>query len=113
MHKSIPIVVITLLLIASPLMMTGTLNSNIFTKAMAIEEDYGIYETDEHTAYAMDIANGYGEGDEYESSSSSSSYTDDNDYKSKNSDFIKKIICDNINSNQNGLKGTNDLSALL
>jgi hypothetical protein len=39
MHKSIPIAVITLLLIASPLMMFGTFDSNIFSKAMAIEED--------------------------------------------------------------------------
>jgi hypothetical protein len=39
MHKSIPIAVITLLLIASPLMMFGTSNSDIFSKAMAIEED--------------------------------------------------------------------------
>ena len=90
-------------------MMFGTSNPNIFTKAMAIEEEYGFYETDEYTTYAMDIANGY--GDEYESPSSS--YTNDNDYNSKYNDFIKKIKCDNINSNLNGLEGTPDLSSLL
>src|SRR5918993_65075 len=39
MHKSISIAVIALFLIASPSMMFGTSNSNIFSKAMAIEED--------------------------------------------------------------------------
>jgi hypothetical protein len=39
MHKSLTTAVLALLLIASPLMMFGTSNSNIFSKAMAIEED--------------------------------------------------------------------------
>src|ERR671913_2530644 len=39
MHKSISIAVIALFLIASPSMMFGTSNSNLFSKAMAIEED--------------------------------------------------------------------------
>jgi hypothetical protein len=107
MHKSIPISTIALLLIASPLMMVGTHNSNILTKAMAIEEDYGHYETDEYTTYATDIADRY--GDEYESPS----HTNDNNYKSQNAELIKKIKCNNINSNINGLQGTPDLSALL
>jgi hypothetical protein len=108
MHKSIPISIIALLLIVSPLTMVGTSDFNIFTKAMAIEED-GFYEAEanEDTTYAMEMANGY--GDEYESQS----YTNDNNYESQNSDFIKKIKCNNINSNINGLEGTPDLSALL
>src|SRR5687768_14005030 len=39
MHKSLPIAVIALFLIASPLTMFGTINSNLFSKAMAIEQD--------------------------------------------------------------------------
>ena len=39
MHKSVTTALIALLLIASPLMMFGTSDSNIFSKAMAIEED--------------------------------------------------------------------------
>src|SRR5688500_18085726 len=39
MHKSISIAIIALFLIASPSMMFGTSNSNLFSKAMAIEED--------------------------------------------------------------------------
>ena len=39
MHKLVTTALIALLLIASPLMMFGTSDSNIFSKAMAIEED--------------------------------------------------------------------------
>src|SRR5687768_18212067 len=39
MHKSLPIAVIALFLIASPSIMFGTSNSNLFSKAMAIEQD--------------------------------------------------------------------------
>src|SRR5688500_587333 len=39
MHKSLTTALIALLLIASPLMMFGTSDSNIFSKAMGIEED--------------------------------------------------------------------------
>ena len=39
MHKSLTTALIALLLIASPLMMFGTSDSNIFSKAVAIEED--------------------------------------------------------------------------
>src|SRR5215213_4377564 len=39
MHKSISIAVIALFLIASPSIMFGTSNSNLFSKAMAIEEE--------------------------------------------------------------------------
>src|ERR671910_829326 len=39
MHKSIPLAVIALFLIASPSIMFGTSNSNLFSKAMAIEQD--------------------------------------------------------------------------
>src|SRR5919112_1642486 len=39
MHKSIPLAVIALFLIASPSIMFGSSNSNLFSKAMAIEED--------------------------------------------------------------------------
>src|SRR5215217_1790944 len=38
MHKSIPIAVIALFLIASPSIMFGTSNSNLFSKAMATED---------------------------------------------------------------------------
>src|SRR5215213_1362393 len=107
MHKSIPISIIALLLIALPLAMFGTSNSNLFSKAMAIEEEDGFYEANEYTTYAMEMANEY--GDEYKSPS----YTNDNNYKSENSGFIKKIKCNNINSNLNGIEGTPDLSALL
>src|SRR5918993_273537 len=107
MHKSIPISIIALLLIASPLMMIGNSNSSIFSKAMAIEEEDGYYEANEYTTYAMEMANEY--GDEYKSPS----YTNDNNYKSQNTELIKKIKCNNINSNLNGLEGTPDLSALL
>ena len=53
--------------------------------------DYG-YQTDQYENYANDMAN-------------------DNYYKSQSSDFIKKIKCNNINSNFNGVVaniGTND-----
>ncbi len=62
-------------------------NSNV----MAIGEDYD-YEADQYEKYGMDMAN-------------------DNYYKSKGSDFIKKINCNNINSNFNGVEaniGTGD-----
>ena len=39
MHKLVTTALIALLLIASPLMMFGTSDSSIFSKAMAIEED--------------------------------------------------------------------------
>src|ERR671912_422533 len=39
MHKSIPLAVIALFLIASPSIMFGSSNSNLFSKAMAIEQD--------------------------------------------------------------------------
>ena len=39
MHNSVTTALIALLLIASPLMMFGTSDSNIFSKAVAIEED--------------------------------------------------------------------------
>src|SRR5512145_2986749 len=38
MHKSIFIAVVAIFLIASPYMMFGTLNSNMFSNAMAIKE---------------------------------------------------------------------------
>ena len=87
MHKSIPISIIALLLIALPLAMFGTSNSNLFSKAMAIEEEDGFYEANEYTTYAMEMANEYGD-DEYKSPSA----TNDNNYNTENSDFIKKIV---------------------
>ena len=69
MHKSVSI--LTIFLIASPLIIFGP-NSNIFSNAMAVENDYYYDETDQYENYAMDMAN-------------------DNYYKSQGSDFIKKI----------------------
>jgi hypothetical protein len=40
-------------------------------------------------------------------------YQSDNSYKSKDSDFIKKIKCNNINSNLNGIESTTDVNGLL
>jgi len=108
MHKSIPISIIALLLIASPLAMFGNPNSNLFSKAMAIEEEEGFYEANEYTTYGMEMANEYG-NDEYKSPSA----TNDNNYNTENSDFIKKIKCNNINSNLNGVEDTPDLGALI
>src|SRR5688500_18610415 len=94
MHKSIPIAIISLFLIASPSMF-GTSNSNIFSKAMAIEED-GYYETNEYKRNVMDMTN------DYEDKYKSSSYANDNNYKSKYSDYLKKIKSYYINPNING-----------
>lgn len=70
---------------------------NIYpTKVMAIEQEGVYYETDETTEYVNDMAD-YVE-DKYQP------YANDNNYvKSQNSDFVKKIKCNNINSNLNGL----------
>lgn len=65
---------------------------NNFSNAMAIEE-YG-YDADQYKNYAMDMAN-------------------DNYYKSQGSGFIKKIKCNNINSNLNGVDGTTNLNGPL
>jgi len=68
-------------------------NSN----AMAFE-DYG-YEADQYEKYGMDMTNGYGE--EYQSPPEA--HTNDNNYKNKDNNFLKKIKCNNINSNFNGV----------
>jgi hypothetical protein len=76
---------------------------NVFSNAMAIEEYE--YDTGQYERYAMDIANDY--GGEYQSPPASTN--DYNNYdRSKNNDFIKKIKCNNINSNINGLDGLTD-----
>jgi hypothetical protein len=78
---------------------------NIFSKAIAFEED-GYSDMDTYERYVMNMANEY--VDEYQPSSS---YASDNSYKSKNSDFVKKIKCNNINTNVNGVEiGTTDLN---
>ena len=74
MHKSI-IAMLGLLVFLIPL---GPSISNINVMAF---EGYG-YEADQYENYANDMAN--------------------NNYKSQNSDFIKKIKCNNINNNLNG-----------
>jgi len=84
MHKSIIIFLglLTFLIPVAPSM--SSLNALAFS-------DYG-YQTDQYENYANDMAN-------------------DNYYKSQSSDFIKKIKCNNINSNFNGVVaniGTND-----
>jgi hypothetical protein len=82
-------------------LITGTFTavSQFFiTTVNAQSESY--YETDEYTKYGMDMINDY--VDEYEPSSSYSDY--DNKYqKSKNTELIKKIKCNNINANLNGV----------
>ena len=91
MHKSVSI--LSIFLIASSFMTLG----NIFPKAMAIELDGVYFETDETREYVNNMAayvedkyqpyaNGY---DSYE--------------KSQNSDFVKEMKCNSINSNLNGL----------
>ena len=85
-HKSI-IFLLGLLVFFIPIGPSSMSNSN----AMAVE-DYEYEETDQYDQYATDMAN-----DKY--------------YKSQNSDFIKKIKCNNINSNFNGVEaniGTGD-----
>jgi hypothetical protein len=59
--------------------------------------DYNTYEIDKTTKYVNDMAD-YVE-EKYQP------YANDNNYvKSQNSDFVKKIKCNNINSNLNGIK---------
>ena len=91
MHKSISI--LSIFLIASSFMTFG----NTFPKAMAIELDGVYFETDETREYVNAMA-AYVE-DKYQP------YTNDYDSyeKFQNSDFIKKMKCNNINSNLNGL----------
>jgi len=78
MHKSI-ILLLGLLTFLIPVGPSSMSNSNV----MAIDEDYD-YEADQYERYATAMAN-------------------DNYYKSQGSDFIKKIKCNNINVNLNGI----------
>ena len=90
MYKSLPIAVIALLLIGSPLTMFGTSNSNLFSKAMAIEED----------GSESDIIM---KSNEFKDQSKSSSHANhNNDYKSKYSDYLKKIKSYYFNEDTNG-----------
>src|SRR5687768_7249308 len=90
MYKSLPIVVIALLLIGSPLTMFGTSNSNLFSKAMAIEED----------GSESDIIMN---SNEFKDKSKLSSHANqNNDYKSKYSDYLKKIKSYYFNEDTNG-----------
>jgi hypothetical protein len=87
MHKSI-IFLLGFLVFLLPFGTSSMSNSN----ALASEE-YRYEEADQYENYATDMAN-------------------DNYYKSQGNDFIKKIKCNNINSNLNGLEatiGTDDL----
>ena len=94
MHKSV------IFLLSSLVMLLPFASDNIFSKAIGIQDDFfNVY-----VKYGNDIANDYEE--EY---NSSSSYANDNNYKSKNSDFIKKIKCNNINSKLNELENTSDI----
>ena len=90
MYKSLPIAVIALLLIRSPLTMFGTSNSNIISKAMAIEED----------GSESDIIMKSNEFKD-KSKSSSSHANHNNDYKSKYSDYLKKIKSYYFNEDKN------------
>ena len=91
MHKSVSI--LSIFLIASSFMTLG----NIFPKVMAIELDGVYFETDETREYVNNMA-AYVE-DKYQP------YANDFDSyeKSQNSDFVKEMKCNNINSNLNGL----------
>src|SRR5918993_89031 len=90
MYNSLPIAVIALLLIGSPLTMFGTSNSNLFSKAMAIEED----------GSESDIIM---KSNEFKDQSKSSSHANhNNDYKSKYSDYLKKIKSYYFNEDTNG-----------
>ena len=70
---------------------------NIFPKVMAIELDGVYFETDETREYVNNMA-AYVED-------KSQPYANDYDSyeKSQNSDFVKEMKCNNINSNLNGL----------
>jgi len=70
---------------------------NIFPKAMAIELDGIYFETDETREYVNEMAT-YVE-DRYQPDA----HDYDNYEKSLNSYFVKKMKCNNINSNLNGL----------
>src|SRR5215217_5803425 len=94
MHKSIPISIIALLLIASPLAMFGNSNSNLFSKAMAIEE--------EEDGSDSDIIMKSNEFKDNYKSSLSSHANHNNDDKSKYNDYLKKVKSYYINSNTNG-----------
>ncbi|HYZ95434.1 MAG TPA: hypothetical protein VE524_02355, partial [Nitrososphaeraceae archaeon] len=90
MYKSLPIAVIALLLIGSPLTMFGTSSSNLFSKAMAIEEE----------GTESDIIMN---SNEFKDKSKLSSHANhDNDYKSKYSDYLKKIKSYYFNEDTNG-----------
>lgn len=94
MHKSI------IFLLGSLVMLLPFASDNIFSKAISIQDDlFKVY-----VQYNSDKANDY--EDEYKSSS----YANDKSYKSKNSNFIKKIKCNNINSKLNVLENTPDIS---
>ena len=82
MHKSI------IFLLGLLVMLLPFASGNIFSKAIGIQDDlFNVY-----VKYGNDIANDYEE--EYKTSST---YANDNNYKSKNSDFIKKIKCNYYN----------------
>ena len=84
MHKSAIIFLLGFMVILLPFGPSNISNAN------AIAEDE--YYADQYENYAMDMAN-------------------DNYYKSQDSDFIKEIKCNNINSNFNGVDdniGTDD-----
>lgn len=97
MHKSI------IFLLGLLVMLLPFASENIFSKAIGLQDDlFKVY-----VKYNSDKANDY--EDEYKSSS----YANDNNYKSKNSNFITKIKCNNINSKSNGLESTTDISGHL
>ena len=90
MHKSVSI--LSIVLLALSLMTFG----NIFPQTMAIEQDGEYYETGQTIDYVNQTTD-YVE-DKHQP------YSSDNNYvKSQNSDLVKKIKCNNINANLNGL----------
>jgi hypothetical protein len=99
-------------------LIAGTINALYFPSFMksanAQSEPPYYYETDEYTRYATDkMANEYNIDDEYKPQSAY--YNDNNNYKFKDSKSIdiKKIKCNNINSNLNGIESTTDINGLL
>jgi hypothetical protein len=74
-------------------------NANEEIKVEEVKKvDPKYYDNEKYTTNAMNMAN---------------NYTNDNYYKAQNNDFIKKIKCNNINSNLTGVESTIGLDEVL
>jgi hypothetical protein len=95
MHKSLTPALVALLLIASPLMMFGTSNSDIFSKAMAIEKE-------ESEKDLKPVVKSNDKSDEEKDDSSDEEKDDSSDEeKDDSSDEEKDDSSDAIQQNQN------------